>query len=208
MTTLSEILAHKIIVIIRGASPGDVLHIANALYDAGIKCIEITLNSPDALQVIESITMKLEGRVLAGAGTVLHESAARDAIAAGAKFIISPITDPGTIHITKQLGVVSIPGAFTPTEIFRAYSTGGDIIKVFPGSSGPGFIREMSGPLPHIPLMPTGGISLQNIHDFKSAGAVAFGIGKALVDTKQEVTDAYLQEITTNARSFIEAIDP
>lgn len=203
MTTLSQILTNKIVAIIRGAEPDDVLEIAKALYEGGIKCLEITLNSPNALQVIESIAMKMEGSILVGAGTVLSAAAASNAIAAGAKFIISPITDTETISMTKQLGAVSIPGAFTPTEIFKAYSSGGDIIKVFPASSGPGFIKEILAPLPHIPLMPTGGVSLENINEFKKAGAVAFGIGKALVDTKQKINEVYLQEIIANAQRFM-----
>src|SRR5674476_570836 len=109
MTTLSQILTNKIVAIIRGAEPDDVLEISKALYEGGIKCLEITLNSPNALQVIESIAMKMEGSILVGAGTVLSAAAASNAIAAGAKFIISPITDIETIHKTKELGAVSIP---------------------------------------------------------------------------------------------------
>jgi 2-dehydro-3-deoxyphosphogluconate aldolase/(4S)-4-hydroxy-2-oxoglutarate aldolase len=140
-----------------------------------------------------------------GAGTVLDPTSARDAITAGAKFIISPITDIETINKTKELGAVSIPGAFTPTEIFKAHQAGGDIIKVFPGSSGPGFIKEILAPLPHIPLMPTGGISLENISQFKIAGAVAFGIGKALVDTRQKMTPEMLHQVKENAKKFLKA---
>ncbi|MEO6731591.1 MAG: bifunctional 4-hydroxy-2-oxoglutarate aldolase/2-dehydro-3-deoxy-phosphogluconate aldolase [Ferruginibacter sp.] len=205
MTTLSQILTHKIIAIIRGAEPSDVLEIANALYEGGIRCMEITLNSPQALQVIENIATEMEGRILVGAGTVLDPSGATAAIAAGAKFIVSPITDIDTIHQTKDLSAVSIPGAFTPTEIYTAYTGGGDIIKVFPGSSGPGFIKEIRGPLPHIPLMPTGGVTLQNLSGFKQAGAVAFGIGKALVDTSHTIDEIYLQKIIENARGFMRA---
>lgn len=207
MTTLAHLLTHKIVAIIRGARPEDVLPIANALYEAGIKCIEITLNSPDAFRVIESISGKMEGRMVTGAGTVLDSAAAKDALAAGAKFIISPIMDADTIYTTKNLGAVSIPGAFTPTEIFKAYSNGGDIIKLFPGSSGPAFIKDILAPLPHIPLMPTGGISLKNILEFKRAGAVAFGIGKALVDTRQKISAAYLQQIIANGQKFVQAIE-
>ncbi|MEO5889065.1 MAG: bifunctional 4-hydroxy-2-oxoglutarate aldolase/2-dehydro-3-deoxy-phosphogluconate aldolase [Ferruginibacter sp.] len=207
MTTHEQILAHKIVAILRGANPDDVVKIAMALYKGGIKCLEITLNSLNALEAIESIAVKMEGSILVGAGTVLDAAAASDAISAGAKFIISPITDDATIARTKQLGAVSIPGAFTPTEIFRAHSAGGDIIKVFPGTSGPSFIKEILAPLPHIPLMPTGGISLENLHEFKKAGAVAFGIGKSLVDTKQPITEAYLHEITASARRFVQAAE-
>jgi 2-dehydro-3-deoxyphosphogluconate aldolase/(4S)-4-hydroxy-2-oxoglutarate aldolase len=203
---LSQILNNKIVAIIRGAEPGDTLAIAEALYAGGVRCLEITLNSPSALQVIEHIAIKMDGRILTGAGTVLNAAAASDAIAAGAKFIISPITNIETIQKTKQLGAVSIPGAFTPTEIFTAYSNGADIVKVFPGTSGPGFIKEVLAPLPHIPLMPTGGINLDNIIEFKKAGAVAYGIGKSLVDTKQKITDEYLKQITANAKKFMQAV--
>jgi 2-dehydro-3-deoxyphosphogluconate aldolase/(4S)-4-hydroxy-2-oxoglutarate aldolase len=204
MSPLSQILNNKIVAIIRGAEPDDVLAIAEALYAGGVRCLEITLNSPGALQVIEHVAAKMEGRILTGAGTVLTAAAASDAVIAGAKFIISPITDIETIHKTKKLGAVSIPGAFTPTEIFTAYSNGADIIKVFPGTSGPVFIKEVLAPLPHIPLMPTGGINLANIIEFKKAGAVAYGIGKSLVDTKQKITEEYLKQITANAQRFMQ----
>jgi len=206
MSALSQILKNKIIAIIRGAEPDDVLKIAGALHDGGVQCVEITLNSADALRVIESLASKMQGRITVGAGTVLNAAAASDAVAAGAKFIISPMLDIDTIHKTKDLGAVSIPGAFTPTEIFTAFSNGGDIIKVFPSSAGPAFIREVLAPFPYIPLMPTGGINLANIHDFKKSGAVAFGIGKSLVDTRQKITGESLQQITANAKKFMEAI--
>ena len=206
MSTLSQILESKIIAIIRGAEPDDVLKIAASLHEGGVQCVEITLNSADALRVIESLATKMEGRITVGAGTVLNATAARDAVAAGAKFIISPMLDIDTIHKTKDLGAVSIPGAYTPTEIFTAFSNGGDLIKVFPSSGGPSFIREVLAPFPYIPLMPTGGINLANISDFKKCGAVAFGIGKSLVDTSQKITGEYLQQITANARNFLGAI--
>ena len=205
MTALQQILTHKIVSIIRGAEPADVLKIAESLYEGGVRCLEITLNSANALQVIEDVSHKMEGRMAVGAGTVLNVAEAADAIAAGAKFIISPIMNIDIIHKTKKLGAVSIPGAFTPTEIFNAYSSGADIIKVFPGTAGPAFIKEVLAPLSHIPLMPTGGISLQNLHEFKKAGAVAFGIGKSLVDTKQKISDSYLQDIIANAQKFMQA---
>lgn len=204
MPILSQIKHNKIVAILRGAAPDAVPEIAGALYEGGIRCLEITLNSMDALLVIERIAALMEGRMLVGAGTVLDAASAGDAISAGAKFIISPILDVETIQKTKQLGAVSIPGAFTPTEIFKAYSSGGDIIKVFPGTSGPGFIKEIGAPLPFIPLMPTGGVTLQNIQEFLKAGAVAFGIGKSLVDTTQKITETYLHQIVTNAQAFMQ----
>ncbi len=206
MSTLSTILSNKIVAIIRGADPADVLKIAEALCEGGVRCIEITLNSSDALKVIESLATKMEGTITVGAGTVLNANAVRDAVAAGAKFIISPMLAVDVIHKTKDLGAVSIPGAYTPTEIFSAFSNGGDLIKVFPSSAGPSFIKEVLAPFPYIPLMPTGGINLTNIRDFKNAGAVAFGMGKSLVDTRQKATPEYLQQVKTNAKTFIEAV--
>jgi 2-dehydro-3-deoxyphosphogluconate aldolase/(4S)-4-hydroxy-2-oxoglutarate aldolase len=206
MSTLSTILSNKIIAIIRGADPADVLKIAEALCEGGVRCLEITLNSTDALQLIESLATKMDGSITVGAGTVLNAKAVHDAVSAGAKFIISPMLDVEVIHKTKDLGAVSIPGAYTPTEIFSAFSNGGDLIKVFPSSGGPSFIREVLAPFPYIPLMPTGGINLTNIGDFKNAGAVAFGMGKSLVDTRQKATPEYLQQITANAKKFIAAI--
>jgi len=206
MSTLSTILSNKIIAIIRGADPADVLKIAEALCEGGVRCLEITLNSTDALQLIESLATKMDGSITVGAGTVLNAKAVHDAVSAGAKFIISPMLDVEVIHKTKDLGAVSIPGAYTPTEIFSAFSNGGDLIKVFPSSGGPSFIREVLAPFPYIPLMPTGGINLTNIGDFRNAGAVAFGMGKSLVDTRQKATPEYLQQITANAKKFIAAI--
>ncbi|MBA2562879.1 MAG: bifunctional 4-hydroxy-2-oxoglutarate aldolase/2-dehydro-3-deoxy-phosphogluconate aldolase [Chitinophagaceae bacterium] len=206
MTTLSQILENKIVAIIRGANPDDVLKIINALFEGGIMVLEITLNSPKALAVIEEAATKVGNKMLVGAGTVMDAESARAALLAGAKFIISPSLNIETIKMTKRYGAVSIPGAFTPTEIVNAFANGADIIKVFPASPGIQYFKELMGPLSHIPLMPTGGINLENINEFQKAGAVAFGIGSALVDTKHKVTEEYLQQLTDKARKFVQAV--
>jgi len=206
MSALSQILEYKIVAIIRGADPGDVLNIAEALYEGGIKVLEVTFNSPNALNVVNELSVKLGNELLIGMGTVLDAATARQAIRAGAKFIISPSFDIETIHQTKELGAVSIPGAFTPTEIVNAFNAGGDIIKVFPASSNVNYIKEVRAPLSHIPLMPTGGITLENISEFQKAGAVAFGIGTALVNTREKMTDEYLRQLTSKAKQFVQAI--
>ncbi len=205
MTTLSQLLQYKIVAIVRGAQPTDVLSIAQALYEGGVKAIEITLNSANALEVIKNISGQLKDKMLVGAGTVLDASSAKKAIKAGAQFIISPSTGIETIEITKKKGAVSIPGAFTATEIVTAYKAGADLIKVFPGTS-PQYIKELKAPLSHIPMMPTGGINLANIQEYKKAGAAAFGIGTSLVDTKQAVTNEYLKQLKANAKLFMEAV--
>jgi 2-dehydro-3-deoxyphosphogluconate aldolase/(4S)-4-hydroxy-2-oxoglutarate aldolase len=206
VTTLSQILETKIVAIIRGANPADVLKIANALLSGGIKALEITINSPKALQVIESVVDEFGDRLLVGAGTVLDAQTARAAISAGAKYIISPTVDIETIRITKKYGIVSIPGAFTATEILTAYAHGGDIIKLFPATGGAAYLSNIRGPLAHIPLMPTGGVNLENIVEFQKAGAVAFGIGSALVDSSQEVNESWLNKLTERAAKFMAAI--
>lgn len=205
MTILSQLLQYKIIAIIRGAQPTDVLPIVQALSDGGVKAVEITLNSKDALQLISKISESLQDKMLVGAGTVLDAASASAAIEAGAQFIISPSVDIETIQLTKQKGKVSIPGAFTATEIVMAYKAGADLIKVFPASN-PQYIKDLMGPLSHIPMVPTGGINIDNIREFKKAGGVAFGIGSSLVDTKQTITKAYLEQLTSTAKQFVQAI--
>jgi len=176
------------------------------LFAGGIRFMEITINSPNALSVIEEVSGQMHNRMLVGAGTVLDPDTARNAITAGASFIISPTLDAEIIKTTKKYGVVSIPGAFTPSEIFSAHSLGADIVKVFPARMGPDYIRDILAPLPHIPLMPTGGVGLDNIREFHYAGAVAFGIGSSLVNAKHEMDEAYFSQLTEKARMFVKAI--
>jgi 2-dehydro-3-deoxyphosphogluconate aldolase/(4S)-4-hydroxy-2-oxoglutarate aldolase len=204
---LDHILQNKIVAIVRGIVPTDVIKIAHALLAGGVSTMEVTLNSPGALPVITRLNKEMKNSMLIGAGTVLNATMAIEAIEAGACFIISPIVDEETIVATKKKGAVSIPGDYTPTEIYKAFSLGGEIIKVFPASSNVNYIKQVRAPLQQIPLMPTGGVSLQNIRDFKKAGAVAFGIGSSLVDAKQKITDEYLETITRTAKQFIQLVN-
>lgn len=206
MNVLAQLLQHQIIAIIRGAQPKDLLSVVQALYEGGVRAVEITLNSTDALNQIKEAAEEFNERMLVGAGTVLDAGSAQKAIEAGARFIIAPSVDIDTIRVTKQNGVVSIPGAYTATEIVTAYRAGADIIKVFPASS-PKYIKDLMGPLSHIPMMPTGGVQLDNISEFKKAGGVAFGIGSALVDTRQTITENYLKKICEKASQFVQAVN-
>ncbi|MGS2599957.1 MULTISPECIES: bifunctional 4-hydroxy-2-oxoglutarate aldolase/2-dehydro-3-deoxy-phosphogluconate aldolase [Mammaliicoccus] len=193
----------KLIAILRNANPNDILPIVETLYKAGIRAIEVTMNSPKALESIELISNEMKGKVVVGAGTVLDAESARLAILSGATFILSPTVDKDTIRMSKKYGTVSIPGAMTPTEILEAYEYGGDIIKVFPTTSlGPEYIKDLQGPLPHIPLLPTGGVSIDNVTDFIEAGAVGVGLGSALVNTKVETNKAYFEELEQKAQAF------
>jgi 2-dehydro-3-deoxyphosphogluconate aldolase/(4S)-4-hydroxy-2-oxoglutarate aldolase len=204
MDTLQHILQHKLVAIIRGPQPADVLRIAEALYQGGVRTLEVTMNSPGALDVIEQLSETMHGKLLLGAGTVLTQEEA--SVKAGARFIISPNVDVETIKSTKQLGAISIPGAYTATEIVLAHKSGADIVKVFPAAANPAYIKDLRGPLPHIRLMPTGGITIENIGAFKKAGAVAYGIGSALVDARQEVTEEYLNQLTIKGKQMVEAV--
>ncbi len=205
MPTLSKILESKLIAIIRGANPDEVLKIAEALYLGGIKILEITMNSAEPLRVIKKVADNLGDKMVIGAGTVLDAKSARDAVAAGASFILSPIANEDIIKTAKDLGAVSIPGAFTATEIYNAWKNGADIVKVFPAIS-PSYIKDITGPFPQIKLLPTGGINIENIKDYKKVGAAGFGIGSALVDTKKSVNHEYLSELTNKAGKFVDAI--
>lgn len=206
MTALEQIFEYRIVAILRGCAPGRVPAIAGALADGGIRLLEITLNSDGALDAIRAVTERLGGRVLVGAGTVLTAAEAESAIDAGAAFILSPSLDTDTIRMTRQLGAVSIPGAFTATEILAAHRAGADLVKVFPASVGAGYIRDIRGPLSGIPLMPTGGVNLENIRSFRAAGAAAYGIGSALVPAGQETGAEALHELRQRAGEFIKAL--
>lgn len=205
MTVSDQIAATKLIAIIRGVAPDQVLPITEVLYEAGIRLVEITMNSPRPLWVIEQLIAKWGNRMAIGAGTVLDITAAKDAIAAGARFILSPVWDEALIEETRKSGALSIPGAFTPTEIYRAWKAGADLVKVFPAIS-PAYIKDLKGPLPQIPLLPTGGITLDNIAEYNKTGVSGFGIGSALVTVNEALTDQYLVALKEKASKFLEAI--
>jgi len=177
-----------------------------ALYDGGVRLLEITMNSPGALEAIAAVSRRFGDKMVIGAGTVLTEDEVRAAVGAGARFVLSPSLDPGVIRVTKALGAVSVPGAFTATEILAAWRDGADIVKVFPASVGPAWFRDIRGPLPQIPLMPTGGVNLENIKEFRRVGAVAFGVGSALVSSVQGVSAMELEVLKEKARAFVEAV--
>jgi len=206
MTTLEQIFEHKIVAILRGCNPSNIVEISQALYEGGIRLLEITLNSPGALDAIQQVASQFGDRMVIGAGTVLTVDEAKAAVTAGARFILSPSLDVELVRFTRDLGAVSVPGAFTATEILTAYRAGANIVKVFPASVGPAYLRDIRGPLPQIPLMPTGGVSMDNIRDFQKAGAVAFGVGSALVPASQGVTVEELEALRKRAAGYVGVI--
>ncbi|KAB8137691.1 bifunctional 4-hydroxy-2-oxoglutarate aldolase/2-dehydro-3-deoxy-phosphogluconate aldolase [Gracilibacillus oryzae] len=207
MDILQTIYQNRLVGIIRGIKPDDILPVAKALHAGGIHTLEVTVDTPQVLQIIEKLRRELPEQVIVGAGTVLDAETARAAIMAGSQFIFSPTVNIDTIQMTKRYGVVSIPGALTPTEILTAYEAGGDVIKVFPArAAGPAYMKDVNGPLPHIPLMPTGGVSLDNVNDYFKSGAVAAGLGSSLVKAKDSYREEDLTELTNRAKMYVEKL--
>lgn len=203
MNTLQSIYEDKLVAVIRGARGEDIVSIAEALHEGGVHILEVTTETPGVMPLIERLSSEFGDEVTVGAGTVLDPETARMAIMSGAQFIFSPTVNIETIRMAKRYGVVSIPGAMTPTEILTAYEYGADLIKVFPANiMGPHYLKDVHGPMPHMPLMPTGGVTLDNIQEYFQYGAVAAGLGSALVDTKRSMNDTTLQAITETASKF------
>lgn len=195
-----------LVAVIRKPKQSQIYSIATALVEGGVGALEITVDTPGALDMIKSLKETFKDEVLVGAGTVLDAESAKGAIDAGADFIFSPSFDIETIQITNRYGRISIPGVMTPTEIVQAYSAGADLLKIFPGNAlGAGFLKDLHGPLGHIPMMPTGGVNLENVEQFIRNGAVAVGAGGSLVDEKAIAEEKY-DVLTQLAKEFTEKI--
>lgn len=168
-----------LVAIVRGITPTDAVAVAQALFDAGMLCVEVPLNSPDALASIAAMRAAFDGRMLIGAGTVLTVDAVADVAGAGGQFVVSPNTDPAVIAATKQAGMASLPGFFTPTEAFAALEAGADALKFFPAEAGGvATLKAIMAVLPKgTRVMPVGGISVESMPDWRAAGAAGFGIG-------------------------------
>ena len=195
-----------VIAIIRTRSSEQLLRAADAIREGGVCAIEVTMTTPGALSVIESAVARHDQDVLFGAGTVLDAETARAAILAGARFVVAPTLDIQMIEICRRYSVLAFPGAYTPTEILRAWQAGADMVKVFPaGAGGPKFIKAVKAPLPQVDLVPVGGVSVDNVADFIRAGAAAVGVGSALVNQKLLDTGDFAA-LTKRAQRLIEEV--
>jgi 2-dehydro-3-deoxyphosphogluconate aldolase/(4S)-4-hydroxy-2-oxoglutarate aldolase len=202
---LAKLTEAGVLGIIRVEEIEDLVRIAQALHAGGLSCLEITMTTPGALRAIEEVRGRDWGVVM-GAGTVLDGPTARQAILAGAQFLVTPTVAFDVIEMANRYGVPVIPGAMTPTEILTAWEAGADMVKVFPASVlGPGFVRALRGPLPQIPLVPTGGITAENAGEFIRAGAAVVCAGGWLVD-KKAVAEGRYEVLTENARRLVEAV--
>lgn len=204
MNTLDRLKKNPIVAVIRKADEKNIIPIIRALSLGGVKSVEITAETPRVTNLIEMAAAEFEEDVLVGVGTVLDPETARASIIAGAQFIVSPTVNVDTIRLTSRYGVLNIAGALTPTEILTAFESGANMVKVFPANVfGPDYIKNIHGPLPHIPLMVTGGITLENMNDYFTKGGVAVGIGSNLVNVSKLITDEDYQQLTSTARQYV-----
>lgn len=195
-----------LVAVIRKPDLDKIIDIAGALIDGGTGALEVTVETRGAMEMIQKLKETYGEKALVGAGTVLDAQTAKAAIQAGADFIFSPTFDEETIKVTSSYGKISIPGALTPTEVFNAYKAGADLIKVFPANAvSLNYIKDLQGPLGHIPMMPTGGVSVENTGHFIKSGAVAVGAGGSLVD-KQAISEGNYQKLTEIAQRFVTEI--
>lgn len=197
---LENILSSGVVAVIRMKDSRRLLKVIEAIHAGGVQCIEITMTVPDAVEIIRDLAKSAKAGVLIGAGTVTDPGTATKVIDAGAKFVVGPALNLDVIRICKDRSVVVIPGGFTPTEILTAWNAGADIVKVFPATSlGPKYFKDLAGPFPQIRLMPTGGVTIENVGDWVKAGAVAVGIGSDLLD-KKAIDEERYEVLTERAK--------
>ena len=192
-----------VVAIIRLKDGGALPHVVDALAEGGVRALEITMTVPGAVEHIRQVASRLPEGFVLGAGTVLDADTALRVADAGARFIVSPVFRTEVIEAAHQRDIPVLPGCFSPTEILNAWDAGADIIKVFPATAlGPTYLKDLRGPLPQVELCPTGGVSIDNAGDWIRAGAVAVGVGSALVDA-QAVAAGNFAQIRHNASRIV-----
>jgi 2-dehydro-3-deoxyphosphogluconate aldolase/(4S)-4-hydroxy-2-oxoglutarate aldolase len=201
------IRAERFIPVVRVATTQEALDVADALKAGGARLIEVTFTVQGALEVIRKLKERYGTEIVLGAGTVLDVEGASSAVSAGAEFLVSPAFDMDVVLFAKKSNRLVIPGAMTPTEILNAWKAGADMVKVFPAGrlGGPDYIKSIRGPLPFIPLVPTGGVDLRSAASYIKAGATALGVGGELVD-KRAVAEGQFDRIRESTRAFVRAI--
>ena len=195
-----------IIAIIRADNPSQLIKVAQSLKDGGIKAIEVTMTTPSALEVIKEVSSEFGDEIMVGVGSVLDPETARMAILSGSEFVVCPVLNKEVIGVCNRYAKISIPGAYTPTEILSAWEQGADLVKVFPADvGGPRYIKSIKAPLPQISLVPTGGVNLDNASDFIKAGASVIAVGSSLVNRKLIDAEQF-DIIRKTAEQFIDVV--
>jgi 2-dehydro-3-deoxyphosphogluconate aldolase/(4S)-4-hydroxy-2-oxoglutarate aldolase len=174
-----------IVAVIRIKEPQRLKAVVDAIAEGGIRVLEVTMTVPGAIELIANLASRMPSGFLLGAGTVVDAMTAGRVIDAGAQFIVSPVFRQEVISACHARDVAAMPGCFSPTEVLNAWDGGADVVKIFPATTlGPGYIKDLRAPLPHVKMMPTGGVTIDNAGDWIKAGAVAVGVGTALLDSK------------------------
>lgn len=205
MSFLAHLKQVGVVAIIRGASADEAVAMGEALLRGGVMGVEVTYSTPGCCSAIERLAAKAPKEAAIGVGTVLTRDQLDDAVKAGATYMVSPHTDPALIDRCKELGVAALPGAVTPTEVVTAWKAGATVIKLFPGSLvGVDYLKALRAPLPQIPIMPTGGVSVDNLHEWFAAGAVAVGMGGNLA----KGSPAQIEEAARAVRARFDAVRP
>jgi 2-dehydro-3-deoxyphosphogluconate aldolase/(4S)-4-hydroxy-2-oxoglutarate aldolase len=182
---VQEIERAGIVAVIRLKEPDKLRAVVDAISEGGVRALEVTMTVPGAVDLIRQLAPKMPAGFILGAGTVLDAETASRVIDAGAQFVVSPVFRAAVIDRCHGANVPALPGCFSPTEILDAWDAGADVVKVFPATGlGPAYLKDIRGPLPQVKLMPTGGVTLDNAGDWIRAGAVAVGVGTALLEAK------------------------
>lgn len=206
LEVVQGIEASGVVAVIRMKEADKLRAVIDALLEGGVRALELTMTVPGAIGLIEKLAKDVPGEFLLGAGTVLDPETARQVILTGARYIVAPVLNLDVIKLCHRYDVAAMPGCFTPTEILTAWDAGADVVKVFPATAlGPGFFKDIRGPLPQVKMMPTGGVTLANAGEWIKAGAVAIGVGTALVDAKA-VAAGDFKQIAANARHLVESV--
>lgn len=204
--TVKRVIDGGAVAVVRLAEPDKMIKVAEALYHGGVYGIEITMTVPDAIRVISDASKEIGSYMNVGVGSVLDAETAQKAIDAGARYVVSPIFKKEIVDAAHRNDVPAMPGAFTPTEIQSAFEAGADIVKVFPADVvGMPFFKGVLAPMPHLKLMPTGGVTLTNAGEWLKSGACAVGVGSALLDKKAIASGKYAV-LTENAKKLMESI--
>jgi 2-dehydro-3-deoxyphosphogluconate aldolase/(4S)-4-hydroxy-2-oxoglutarate aldolase len=204
--TVDTIQQLGVVAVIRIKDAAKLRAVVDAIAAGGVRAIEVTMTVPNAVELIRKLAATLPPEILLGAGTVTDAGTARAVIDAGARYVVSPVFRRDVIAACLERDVAAAPGCFTPTEILDAHECGADIVKVFPATAlGPQFIKDVRAPLPQVRLMPTGGVSLDNAGDWIRAGAVAVGVGSALLDGKA-IEEGRFDVLTANARRIVASV--
>jgi 2-dehydro-3-deoxyphosphogluconate aldolase/(4S)-4-hydroxy-2-oxoglutarate aldolase len=204
LRTIAEV---GLVPVVRAQSAEEAIRVTDAIREGGVNVLEITMTVPGALSVMEQLAARFGSDVVLGAGTVLDPETARACILSGARFVVSPALHAGTIEMCRRYSIAVMPGALTPTEVITAWTAGADVVKIFPCGAlgGASYIKSLKAPLPHVEMIPTGGVSVKTAADFIQAGALALGVGADLVDTRA-IREGNAKLVTERAREYIRIV--